>query len=212
MLLSGVRSSCDMLARNSDLYLEVRASSAAFSSSAWRACSISLFFLSTSAFCSASCLAFWASCFVGLLQLLLLGLQFGGQLLRLLQQTFGAHRRFDGVEHDADAFGELRQERQVGLRERSQRGQLDDRLDLTLEQHRQHDDVARRRLAQARADVECSSAESSVKQNASFFHGALADQAFADAEFAAADRRRRRRRIPPAFASGPRRRRRFFGR
>ena len=34
MLLSGVRSSCDMLARNSDLYLEVSASSAAFSSSA----------------------------------------------------------------------------------------------------------------------------------------------------------------------------------
>src|SRR5271156_6664876 len=39
--LSGVRSSCDMLARNSDLYLEVSASSVAFSSSARRACSIS---------------------------------------------------------------------------------------------------------------------------------------------------------------------------
>ena len=34
MLLSGVRSSCDMLARNSDLYLDVKASSAAFSSNA----------------------------------------------------------------------------------------------------------------------------------------------------------------------------------
>ena len=30
MLLSGVRSSCDMLARNSDLYFEVSASSVAF--------------------------------------------------------------------------------------------------------------------------------------------------------------------------------------
>ena len=30
--LSGVRNSCDMLARNSDLYFEVSASSAAFSS------------------------------------------------------------------------------------------------------------------------------------------------------------------------------------
>ena len=40
-LLSGVRSSCDMFARNSDLYFEVSASCWAFSSSAWRACSTS---------------------------------------------------------------------------------------------------------------------------------------------------------------------------
>ena len=57
MELSGVRSSWDMLARNSDLYFEVSASSAAFSSSAWRACSTSAFLRSTSAFCSASSLA-----------------------------------------------------------------------------------------------------------------------------------------------------------
>ena len=62
MLLSGVRSSCDMLARNSDLYFEVRASSLAFSSRARRACSISWFLRSTSTFCSASCCAFCASC------------------------------------------------------------------------------------------------------------------------------------------------------
>ena len=36
MLLSGVRSSCDMFARNSDLYFDVSASSAAFSSTARR--------------------------------------------------------------------------------------------------------------------------------------------------------------------------------
>ncbi len=59
--LSGVRSSCDMFARNSDLYFDVSASSAAFSSSARRACSTSMFFRSTSTFCSASCLAFDAS-------------------------------------------------------------------------------------------------------------------------------------------------------
>ena len=41
MLLSGVRSSWDMLARNSDLYFDVSESSVAFSSSARRACSIS---------------------------------------------------------------------------------------------------------------------------------------------------------------------------
>ena len=32
---------------------------------------------------------------VGLLQLALLGLQFAGELLRLLEQAFGLHRRFD---------------------------------------------------------------------------------------------------------------------
>ena len=42
MLFNGVRSSCDMFARKSDLYLEVRESSVAFSSSARRACSISV--------------------------------------------------------------------------------------------------------------------------------------------------------------------------
>ena len=62
MLLSGVRSSCDMLARNSDLYFEVSESSVAFSSSARRACSISWFFLSTSTLRSASCWAFCSSC------------------------------------------------------------------------------------------------------------------------------------------------------
>ena len=50
---------------------------------------------------------------VGLLQLLLLRLQLAGELLRLLQQAFGLHRRFDAVEHDADAGGELLQEGQM---------------------------------------------------------------------------------------------------
>ena len=61
MLFSGVRSSCDMLARNSDLYRDVIASSDALSSSARRACSISAFLRSTSAFCSTSSAAFLSS-------------------------------------------------------------------------------------------------------------------------------------------------------
>ncbi len=60
-LLSGVRSSCDMFARNSDLYFEVRASCFAFSSRAWRACSTSVFLRSTSWFWWASCFAFSSS-------------------------------------------------------------------------------------------------------------------------------------------------------
>ncbi len=79
---------------------------------------------------------------VGLLQLLLLRLQLAGELLRLLQQPLGLHRRFDAVQDDADAGRELVEEHQVRLGERAERRQLDDGLDLPFEQHRQHDDVA----------------------------------------------------------------------
>ncbi len=50
---------------------------------------------------------------VGLLQLFLLRLKLGRQLLRLLQQRFRLHRGFDTVQHDADAGGQLLKERQV---------------------------------------------------------------------------------------------------
>ncbi len=50
-----------MFARNSDLYFEVSASWAAFSSSAWRACSTSWFLRSTSMFCTTSSRAFSSS-------------------------------------------------------------------------------------------------------------------------------------------------------
>ena len=52
-------------------------------------------------------LRFLRQLLVGLLQLLLLHLEFGGQLLRLLQQTFRLHRGLNTVEHDADAGGQL---------------------------------------------------------------------------------------------------------
>ena len=55
---------------------------------------------------------------VGLLQFALLRLQLAGKLLRLLEQAFGLHRRFDGVEHDADAGGQLLEEHRL------QRGEL----------------------------------------------------------------------------------------
>ena len=47
-----------------------------------------------------SCLG--AQLLVGLLQLALARLQLDGQLLRLLEQALGAHRRLDRVEHHAD--------------------------------------------------------------------------------------------------------------
>ncbi len=58
-------------------------------------------------------LRFLRELLVSLLQLLLLRLQFGGELLRLLQQAFGLHRGFDGVEHDADGRRELLEKREV---------------------------------------------------------------------------------------------------
>src|SRR5437870_11977457 len=72
--------------------------------------------------------------------------------MRLLQQPLGLHRGLDRVEHDADAGGELFEERDLQVREGADRRQLDNGLDLTLEQDRQRDDVARRNLEQRRAD------------------------------------------------------------
>ena len=69
---------------------------------------------------------------VGLLQLGLPRLQLHRQLLRLLQQVLGPHRRLDGVQHDADRLRELLEERQMGGRERLQRRELDDGLRFAL--------------------------------------------------------------------------------
>ncbi len=176
-LLSGVRSSCDMLARNSDLYLEVSANCSAFSSSAPLACSTSRFFCSTSVFCSArrrafscnsalvrcncscwflsssseacSVLACCSEALVGVGQFRLLALQLFGQRLRLLQQLFRSHRGGDGVEHDAHRFGELIEEGEVDVAELVEGRQLDHGFDLSFEQHRQDDDAERCSFAQA---------------------------------------------------------------
>ena len=83
---------------------------------------------------------------VGLLQLPLLRLQFAGELLRLLEQALGLHRRLDRIEHDADRGGELFEEHGLQGGEFVNRSELDHRLDLIFEQHRQHDVVARRDL------------------------------------------------------------------
>ncbi len=94
-------------------------------------------------------LGFLRELFVGLLQFFLLGLEFGGQLLRLLQQAFGLHGRLDTVQHDADARRKLFEEREVRSGERTQRGEFDDGLHAVFEKHRQHDHVLRNRLEQA---------------------------------------------------------------
>ena len=146
---SGVRSSCDMLARNSDLYFDVRASCRAFSSSAWRVCSTSSFLRSTSAFCSARRAAFSSSeallCCSSSWRLC----SSARQRLRLLQQPLRPAVRLDGVEHDPDALDEQIEELVVRRAEALEGGQLDHGLHLALEENRQHDDVQRRRRAEA---------------------------------------------------------------
>ncbi len=148
-----MRSSCDMFARNSDLYFEVSASSAAFSSSARRACSTSLFLRSTSTFCSASCLALSASS----------SLVCCSSVCRVCSSMVSCCdccSRFSVrivasivlSTTPIDCVSCSRNVRCV-VGERLQRGQLDHRLGLAFEQHRQHDDVLRRRRAEARVDA-----------------------------------------------------------
>ena len=91
---------------------------------------------------------------VALRELLLLALQFFGERLRLLQQLLRSHGGLDRVEHDAHALHQLIEEREMHLAESAEGSEFDDRLYLPLEQHRQNDDVQRRRFAQTRVDAD----------------------------------------------------------
>ena len=183
-LLSGVRNSCDMFARNSDLYFEVSASCSAFSSSAWRACSTSVFLRSTSAFCSASSLAFSCSSW----------LVFCNSSCRLCNSlasdcdclSRSSVRVLASIvfKHDADRFDELIEERLVRRAELFERGQFHDRLDLAFEQDRQHDDVRGRRLAQTGGDLDVIGGRL-VSRMRSFSKRGLADQSFAERKLVA---------------------------
>jgi hypothetical protein len=139
----GVRSSCDMFAKNSDLYFEDSASCFALSSSAVRASSIWRFFCSTSLFVRREAgfffellirlLKFFLLLFeqffgslqrlrlqfepaVRFLQLGLPDLQFLSERLRLFEQFLGSHVRFDRVDNDPDRFGHLDRGTRIGFR------------------------------------------------------------------------------------------------
>ena len=116
---------------------------------------------------------------VGLLQLPLLRLQFARELLRLLEQSLGLHRRLDAVDHDADVGGQLLQEHHLQRGELAQRCELDHRLDLAFEQHREHHGIARRRLEQRRADRNDALGHLAY-QNAALIGRTLANQPFAE--------------------------------
>ena len=143
-LLSGVRSSCDMLARNSDLYCEVSASCSAFSSSAARQLDLAVLELDLGASarragapsppaarwscCSSSCCSSGAPRTSAALSACCSrrSLVFCSSSCWLcssavsdcdcLQQVLGPHVRRDGVQHDADRLGELVEEGLVDRR------------------------------------------------------------------------------------------------
>ena len=104
MELSGVRNSCDMFARNSDLYFDVSANSADFFLQRmtglfhFRVLTLDLGVLLREQ------PGLGAQFVVGLLEFALTGLEFDGELLGLGQQAFRAHRRFDGIEDRADTL------------------------------------------------------------------------------------------------------------
>src|SRR6266702_86910 len=80
--------------------------------------------------------------FVGLLQLLLLRLELNGELLRLLQHAFRLHGRFNTVQHDSNAGGQLLEEGEMRGGEGVQASQFDDSFDAIFKQHRQHNHIA----------------------------------------------------------------------
>jgi len=90
---------------------------------------------------------------VGLLQLLLPAAQLLGERLRLRQQILRAHVRFDGIDHDADTFHQLLEERLVGMAEPLERSQFDHAFQLTLKDDGQDEHDARRGAAESRADA-----------------------------------------------------------
>ncbi|ABS26438.1 hypothetical protein Anae109_2236 [Anaeromyxobacter sp. Fw109-5] len=89
-----------------------------------------------------------------LVQLARLRLELGVGPLQLLQELLGPHARADHVEDDADVLHELIEEGQVVRAELLERGELDHRLRLALEQHRQDHHGARRRLPHPGRDVD----------------------------------------------------------
>src|SRR5262249_3749496 len=118
---------------------------------------------------------------VGLGELELLRTELVGERGGLLEELLGAHRSGDGVEHDADRLGQLIEEREMNLIEAIERSELDDGLHLALEKHRQHDDVARLRLAEAGTDLDVIAGHL-FEENALFFEYTLTDQPFAHFE------------------------------
>src|SRR5207248_8746949 len=111
----------------------------------------------------------------------LLRLQLTRELLRLLEQSFGLHRRFDTVEHDADIGRKLVEESELHFGEFTERSELDHWLNPTFKQHQQRHDVPWHGLEQCRSDRNGVWGHL-ADQHSPFVRGALPDQALAERE------------------------------
>ena len=192
MEFSGVRSSCDMLARNSDLYFDVSASSAACSSSAPRACSISWFLRSTSTFCSASSCAFCSNCSLVCCSsrcLVCNSLASCCDCCSRPSVCIVASIEFSTMPMPAVSCSRKEICRSVNEANRSQ---LDHCLHLAFVQHRQHDHIVRRRPEQAGTDRHHIGWQAG-DQHAPAVHRALAEQPLRPCADARDDRRSRHR-------------------
>ena len=109
-LLSGVRSSWDMLAMNSDLYFDETASWPAFSSTRRLDSSTSWFFCSASMFCSASSLAWRSRSSLDSRSSSCCERSSSACDWDCFEQVLGEGVGFDGVENEADALRELVEE------------------------------------------------------------------------------------------------------
>ncbi len=141
--MSGVRSSWDMLAMNSDLYFEeTRQLAGLLLDEPLGLLDLLVLLLGLDVPLGEQA-RLPAEVLVGLAQLLLLRAELLGLRLGLLEQVLGEGVGFDGVEDEADALGQLVEERLVGRAERGEGGQLDHGPHRPLEQDRQDDDVER---------------------------------------------------------------------
>jgi hypothetical protein len=86
-----------------------------------------------------------------------------------------------GVEHEADALGELVEEALVRRREGGERRELDHRADRPLEEDRQHDDVQGGDSPRPGADLHVVRRDLG-EQDPLALQGALPDEALAEAE------------------------------
>src|SRR5690348_11680838 len=126
-------------------------------------------------------LRFQSKLLIFLLQLALLSGEFAGELLRLLQQAFGLHRGFDGIENDADARGELLEERQVRCGECVESGEFDHGLDAVFKEHGQDDHILRHGGEKTRTNGR-GAFRQIRNEYAALFSSALTDESFAQLE------------------------------
>ena len=82
-------------------------------------------------------------------------------------------------EDDSDRFHQLVEEALVGLVELAERGELDHRLDLVLEQSGEDVDVGRGSMAEARADPD-EIGRNVLEEDRPSIRGRLADETLAE--------------------------------